>query len=74
MVFLFNREGTDVEQFVGTATENMLADEMREGLIAARITFPPQFLLGKTFRSLVFKSPQNGKYIAAYVETASKPV
>lgn len=74
MVFLFDRSGNDVEQFVGTATEEMLATEMKEGLVAARITFPPQFLMGKTFRSLVFKSPQTGQYIAAYVETASKPV
>lgn len=73
MVFLFNRNG-DIDQFVGTATEDMLAEEMKEGLVAARITLPRAFLQGKTYRALVFKSPQTGEYIAAYIDQASKPV
>lgn len=73
MVFLFDNSN-NIEQFVGTATEEMLAEELKEGLEAVRITFPRPFLQGKTYRALAFKSPQTGRYIAAYVDMGSKPV
>lgn len=72
MVFLFDQSGTEIEMFAGTATQEHLPTEGE--LVAARITFPRQFLLGSTFRALVYKTRPGGKYIAAYVDQGSKPL
>lgn len=71
LVFLFDETGTQVEMFAGTATSDHMPSE--GDLVAARVTFPRQFLAGGTFRALVLKSI-SGKYIAAYVDQGSKPL